>query len=412
VDQEPDRQAFAEALSATLRHHDGLRSRFIRSSDGWRAYIAPSEEHDIVEVHDISGLTPEKEILTARRIGDAVQKSLDLESGPLVRAALLSRGPNRPGMVLIGMHHLVTDVLSAQIFMEDLETAYGQLSRGEHVSLPSKTSSVQEWARKLTEYASSEAVQGELAYWLTPAHAEVGKLPVDFESEATMDTLRTVRLRMPAEDTQLMFRAVAAMSGTDVQDVLITGLAQALAEWTGTSSVALDIHTHGREDLFAGVDVSRTIGWFTVIFPMLLDLRGVATPLDALAAVKHQLRQVPRRGIGYDVLRYMSPDQQVRSLMSAVPRPQVRFNYVTRLSGVNRQGRIFSTIGPVRGPQLEQKASAYRLLEVSTSMARDHFTVDIQYSAAVHSEQTAARVGWMYLRALKQLTESALQPVI
>jgi non-ribosomal peptide synthase protein (TIGR01720 family) len=315
-------------------------------------------------------------------------------------------------MVLIGMHHLVTDVLSAQIFMEDLETAYGQLSRGEHVSLPSKTSSVQEWARKLTEYASSEAVQGELAYWLTPAHAEVGKLPVDFESEATMDTLRTVRLRMPAEDTQLMFRAVAAMSGTDVQDVLITGLTQALAEWTGTSSVALDIHTHGREDLFAGVDVSRTIGWFTVIFPMLLDLRGVATPLDALAAVKHQLRQVPRRGIGYDVLRYMSPDQQVRSLMSAVPRPQVRFNYVTRLSGVNRQGRIFSTIGPVRGPQLEQKASAYRLLEVSTSMARDHFTVDIQYSAAVHSEQTAARVGWMYLRALKQLTESALQPVI
>jgi hypothetical protein len=173
--------------------------------------------------------------------------------------------------------------------------------------------------------SNSEELQGEYEYWRSLQLSETARLPIDYEGgENSVASRRVIGVALSEAQTEALLQQVPQVYHTQINDVLLTALAQALRNWTGAERHLIALEGHGREELFAEVDVSRTMGWFTSVFPVILDLAGANDVGVALKSIKEQLRAIPRRGIGYGILRYLSGIEEFTS----APQPQLVFNYL------------------------------------------------------------------------------------
>jgi NRPS condensation-like uncharacterized protein len=299
-----------QVVQQLIVHHDALRLRFVREDEHTQQINAAAQEPVPFSVIDLSHLSAEEQ-QTAMKAADAeLQASLNLSTGPLVRVALFQLGKNQPGRLLFIIHHLAVDGISWRILLEDLATAYQQISGGSAIKLPPKTTSFQDWGDRLIEYGQSDAIAKELDYWLNES-IKVTALPVDYPSgkeDNTLASTASVSLSLSEEQTRALLQDVPSAYNTQINDVLLTALVQSFAQWTGERSLLIDLEGHGREDLFEDVDMLRTVGWFTSLFPVRLQLEEIDHPGEALKLVKEQLRRIPNRGIGYGVLRYLRQD--------------------------------------------------------------------------------------------------------
>ncbi|MGH2709543.1 MAG: condensation domain-containing protein, partial [Actinomycetota bacterium] len=312
----------------------------------WRQVNAGLEEVVPFGVVDLSELAHAQQRPALEAVAGAQQASLDLSTGPLVRVVWFQLGPELPGRLLLVVHHLAVDGVSWRVLLEDFEQAYGQLSRGEAIELPPKTTAFKEWAGRLGAYGQSAAVRAELDYWREVCQ-EVVPLPRDYAVEPEANTVAAaaeVAVALSVEQTRALLQEVPPVYHTQINDVLLTALVQSMAPWTGERTLLLDLEGHGREELFEEVDLSRTVGWFTTLFPVRLALE-TQEPGEALKSVKEQLRAIPRGGIGYGVLCYMCPDPEVRSALHAQPPAEVCFNYLGQLDAMLSEG---SLLGPAR----------------------------------------------------------------
>jgi natural product biosynthesis luciferase-like monooxygenase protein/amino acid adenylation domain-containing protein/non-ribosomal peptide synthase protein (TIGR01720 family) len=382
------------ALAHVLEHHDALRLRFARAEDGWhQASAAPGEpvtvEHARLERAEV------------------LQSSLRLD-GPLVKAALLESDAGRPARLMLAVHHLVVDAVSWRILLEDLAAVYAQLATGAAVRLPPKTTSFQVWARGLESLARSEKLAAERAWWLERPWGEVTRLPRDFSDGVNTEaTASTVRVTLDAEETKALLHDVPKAWHTQAQDPLLTALAQALAAWTGKSTALVDVEGHGREEVLPGVDVSRTVGWFTRFFPALLDLRGTHAPGEALRAVKEGLRAVPSQGMGWGLLRYVAKDAS----LAALPSAEVGFNHLGQVDGVVDAGAPFA-LAP-EGESLRQRAPSSRrpyALDVLSAVRDGRLEVTWTFSEALHRRETVVAVAEDFLARLKALVVASRAP--
>ncbi|MFP2913021.1 condensation domain-containing protein, partial [Pyxidicoccus sp. 3LFB2] len=301
-----------QALVKLVEHHDALRMRFTRQPDGaWRQESPGLEAPPRLRRVDLSGVAPEDLGSAIQAVANDVQRSLVLDEGVLLRAALMEPGAGQPPRLLLVAHHLVVDAVSWRILMEDLEALYQQLAQRQQPAAPPKTTSFKAWAEQLQQHARSESVQQELAYWLSGARAEVQPLPVDKTPAREANTYassQSVGFSLEAEETRLLLQDVPTAYRARLEDVLLTALAQALSRWTGQHRVLVELEGHGREDLFEGVDLSRTVGWFTATYPILFQLPASGSPGDALRAVRDELRRLPNKGVGYGLLRHLGAE--------------------------------------------------------------------------------------------------------
>jgi hypothetical protein len=234
----------------------------------------------------------------------ALQTQLNFTNGPMIRAALCHRGSG-PARVLLVAHHLVIDVVSWGILVDDLDAAYEQVIGGQAAKLPPRTTPFKAWAERLQEYAASTSLRHEAEHWASVRQAQIAALPVDRrEGGNTVASSRTLSVSLTVSETSALLQDVPRAYYTKINDALLTALARALAAWMGQPRVRVVVEGHGREPLFDDVDLSRTIGWFTTMHPVVLDLSGAPGPGDALRAIKEQLRRVPGNGIGYGLMRY------------------------------------------------------------------------------------------------------------
>ncbi|HEU0150127.1 MAG TPA: amino acid adenylation domain-containing protein, partial [Bradyrhizobium sp.] len=269
-----------EALSGLLRHHDALRLRFDRTATEPRQVHAQHEasfqggcEH--IDLSEFGDAVRPSEL---RAYADRLQASLDLANGPLLRAALFDLGGGEQRLLLI-IHHLVVDGVSWRILLEDLAAALSALQRGERVALAPKTTSFRDWAERLVAYAASPAVRGELAYWQGQPWSAAARLPVDHSGGTnTTSSTQVVSSALSAGETKALLQDISSVYRTQINDVLLTALVEAFADWTGERRLLVALEGHGREELFADIDVSRTVGWFTSLFPVLLDLNAATDP--------------------------------------------------------------------------------------------------------------------------------------
>ncbi len=414
-----------QAVGHLLAHHDALRLRFRRWGEmrergngatregaaAWEQVNAGLDDQTPFTWVDLSALPTAEQGETIEALTARLQASLDLTHGPLLRVAYFDLGPDRPARLFIVIHHLAVDGVSWRILLEDLQTLYRQLSRGEPAQLPPKTTSFQHWARRLVEYAQSDEVRQELAYWLEVPSDGAARLPVDYpDGDNTEASARSVTVALSPEETQALLQEVPAAYRTEINDALLAALAQAVAKWTGSSALLVALEGHGREDLFDDVDLSRTVGWFTTLYPVRLDLTGIYDPGEALKAVKEQLRRVPRRGIGYGLLRYLCEDEEVRQQIRALPQPEISFNYLGQLDQAVPEGSPFGPAPESGGPAHSPRGKRSHRLEINGVIAGGRLQLEWTYSETLHRRSTIERLAQDFLEALRAIIAHCQSP--
>ncbi|HSF30803.1 MAG TPA: amino acid adenylation domain-containing protein [Candidatus Tectomicrobia bacterium] len=404
VRQSLDISVMEKAIQHMLVHHDMLRARFRRKADGWQQEIAYPELSSLCVCADLSAFSEAQQGMRMAEAAAQLQASLNLAHGPLVRLALFDCGPYKPARLLVIIHHLVVDNVSWQIVLEDLQLAYHQLSAGKRLQLPRKTSSFKHWAERLTAYSQLAEVRQELTYWLTAPRGEASRLPVDYPGGTnTVTWARTVSVSLSGKETDVLLQEVPKAYQTQLNDVLLTALVQAFARWTGKHTLLIDLEGHGREEIVEGVDLARTVGRFTTIFPVLLQLEPTATPTETLKSMKEQLRRIPKRGIGYGVLRYLGRDPKVTEKLRALPQAEVFFNYMGPVDQVSSTLELFRPSKEGSGPYRNPRGHRRYLLEVNGRLAGGQLQCDWIYSERIHRQDTIEGLARGFIESVRML---------
>ncbi|MFE2696740.1 non-ribosomal peptide synthetase [Streptomyces mirabilis] len=391
-----DETLLRAALAAVLEQHDALRMRYEPAGDGrWRQHGTPLGAAPHLEVHD------------APAAPDAVAASLcsgfDLAQGPLFKAALCRQDGHRPPVLLLAAHHLIVDAVSWRVILEDLDAAHRALRASATPDLGAKTTSFREWARRLAARTADGGFDDEIAHWggLRPT-----ALPTDLPGGNTATDEETVTVSLGDEDTRRLLKDVPDAYRTRVNDVLLCALGRVLARWTGQDRVVVALEGHGREDLFDDVDLARTVGWFTTMFPVGLDVPHDAGLGAALKRVKENLRAVPRGGVGYGALRHLHPTAG-RGLPDL---PQVGFNYLGQQDWNAAEGGLLRAPHGGLSGGMDRSADRPHLIDVLGRVIDKRLEFTWSYSRQVHRHDTVARLAQETAEELRRIIRHCAEP--
>ncbi|HEX8185563.1 MAG TPA: condensation domain-containing protein, partial [Blastocatellia bacterium] len=258
-----DAALLEHALRDVLRHHDVLRSRFNETANGWQQVIAGPDKAITLATVDLAGMAERERAFAIESWTGRVQASLSLSDGRLASAVHFKGGEDADRLLMV-IHHLVTDAFSWRIILEDLNTAYNQLGAHRQVELPPKTTSFKRWAEEINQYAESGSLDEELTYWQTPEARTAPALPVDYpEASNTVASAATVSMALDEEETRALLQEAVPAFRTRADELLLAALLLSYEEWSGNRVLLIDVEGHGREEVVCGIDLSRTVGWFT-----------------------------------------------------------------------------------------------------------------------------------------------------
>ncbi|MBE9228589.1 amino acid adenylation domain-containing protein [Phormidium sp. LEGE 05292] len=400
-----------QAVQQLLVHHDALRLRFTKSEEGWQQFNALPDEAVPFSLVDLSALPETEQASAIETTSTQLQASLNLSCGPLVRVALYNLGTGKPSRLLLIIHHLAVDGVSWRILLENLQTAYQQLESGRSIQLPAKTTSFKHWAFKLTEYARSSVAKKELTYWQSLSRTQIARLPLDCSEGANTEaSAHTVSVSLNIEETRALLQEVPKAYGTQINDVLLTALVQVLAAWSGSNSVLVELEGHGREEILSDVDLSRTVGWFTTRFPVLLQYKATNNPGDVIKFIKEQLGAVPNRGIGYGLLRYLSGDAEITSILQTLPMAEVSFNYLGQFDWGMQADSLFKLAPESVGPEGSLLGHRSYLLDINGIVVEGQLQLTWTYSENFHYSTTIESLAQDYACALRSLIAHCLSP--
>ena len=302
-------------------------------------------------------------------------------------------------------------LIHLRILMEDLHTVYQQLSQGAQVQLPLKTTSFKEWSIKLAEFARTEALNDEIEYWRNVADNNISGLPVDFANGSNNEKdADVINVTLSEEETQSLLLDVPSVYGTEINDVLLTAVVLAFKRWTDSEKLLIDMEGHGREDLFEDVDISRTLGWFTSLYPVVLELQNGFHSGEALKEIKEQLHKIPQKGIGYGILRYLSENEELKNHLSSQAKPEVSFNYLGQFDQVFTDSMPFGAakepIGVERGLENHRTHS----ISINGSIIKGRLQMAWFYSRELYQSQTIEKLANSFIDALREIITHCQSP--
>ncbi|NIM16421.1 MAG: AMP-binding protein, partial [Candidatus Aminicenantes bacterium] len=336
-----------KVFTRIVEHHDALRMVYefnhgeeivMQRNRGLSGKLYDLEVIDLKAVEEVKKRLEEIEKESGR-----IQGSINLRSGPLVKLGLFTTPAG--DYLLIVIHHLVVDGVSWRILLEDFARGYQEAERGEPIKFPIKTDSFQHWARQLNIYTREMEEQEflkQMNYWQRIEDAEVDSIPVD--NQAPPDKRRheyceSLYLNLSSKETQELLTTVNAAYNTEINDILLTALGLAMKEWGSTQRLLVNLEGHGREDILPRIDISRTVGWFTTQFPVILDMEGDRELSYRIKIVKETLRKIPNKGIGYGIIKYLLPlEQKKKTGLEFKLTPEINFNYLGQVNQETRYG--------------------------------------------------------------------------
>jgi len=396
---EPDKMRLV--VHRLVEHHDALRMRYEKREKGWEQRNAAAEDNEIFSQIDLSGVEEGRYTEVIESSAGQARRSLSLSGGPLVRVAHYqeSDGARR---LLIVIHRLVVDRVSWRILLEDLQRGYEQVIKGEPIDFGKKTTPFKRWAEKLSEYANSEDLRPELNHWESLPDVKEDRIRIDNpEGSSTTAGYRTISVRLSGDQTTALLQQIGGAYHTQINDLLLTGLASAVRRWRGKGKLVVEMEEHGREDLFEGIDVSRTVGWFTSVYPVEIDIESEEKIGEQIKKVKEQLRKAPRNGIGYGLLRYLREDQMGRGLRKK--RAEIRYKYLGQLDlALEAEGRFSPAIESV-GEDVNEQIEIDDLLEMNIGVIGGRLEVAIIYSEDAHPGKIAEKLARDYREALEEI---------
>lgn len=306
------------AVQRLTEAQEPLRYRFRRNSLGWRIELAADSGHlfDTVALPPLSR-AEEYEIMEADQ--NELLADIDIQRGPVLRARFYQRGPARGGILLLLVHHFVHDEISTVPMLEDINA-------GLSGPVPPRPAAWRAWSRHLVESAQSDELAGELTYWTSVLRGGRAGGTAPLAAVPAPDPVVRHRFVPVADSASLL-----TVAGPASREVALAAVACAWARWRGTPNAFLSTVGHGAPNKFRPRDRSRSVGWFTNVFPLVIPIQPAV--LDTLPAVTDALRAVPNDGVGYGILRHLSPDTEAVQRLRALPEPELLVEH--KVSGVN-----------------------------------------------------------------------------
>lgn len=380
-----DVSALKQTLDALMIHHDALRLRYRNDSD---EVIQEMSEDNAFLFEEINLDGQNAEVIA--EYGSDFQARFNLEDGPLVGAVLFHDA--EVDYLLVAIHHLAVDGVSWRVLMEDLSAGYIQAMQGASVRLPAKTYSFKDWAESIVAYSDSKGLAQERDYWKGIA-GSVGS--AQFEKRAYGDR-KEVTVYLSEEGTQSLLTDVHAPYNTQMNDVLLTAFARALQHHNGNTTQPVMLEGHGRESIGDGLDVSRTVGWFTAAYPVLLDLSQSEDVGYQLRVVKEMLRDVPHHGVGYGVLRYISEEG-----LGDVNEPEVGFNYLGQFD--KAEDGLFVLEDRDAGRMIRAQAPESRPIDVTALVIDGRLSATVICNGLQDDEMYAKKLADQFITELQNI---------
>jgi non-ribosomal peptide synthase protein (TIGR01720 family) len=410
VRERVDAAAMERAVARVFEHHDALRLRLVRVDGGFAQTIAAPGGRAPFRRVDLAAVPDPLRAAALERAASEAHTGLSIAEGPLAMVVLLDLGEGGQRLLFVA-HHLAVDRVSWRILLEDLWSAYQQERRGHRAALPPKTTSFKHWAERLEGYAHRAEVEREEPHWREVARGDTAPLPVDHRRGPDDEgSTRQVAVSLGAGETEQLLREVPDAYRTQINDVLLTALAQALSRWSGSRAARVDVEGHGREEVFDDVDVTRTVGWFTVVYPVRLQLPAEGGPGAAIKSIKEQIRSVPGGGIGWGLLRYLREGEPVAERLAGAPPSEVSFNYLGQVDGALPEAAPFRWAREPAGKPRSPRAPRRYLVDVNVRVAAGTLQASFGYSEARYRRETIAALADRFAASLRELIAHCASP--
>lgn len=384
-----------KSIEYLVKHHDALRLGFEKTKDSWNAFIADPVAINAFHSIDLTASSSLQIEAAIEQKSVELQENLDLSKAGLFQAHFFICGRGMKNKMLLIAHHLVTDAVSWQLLVSDLESICLQLSRGEEIELTSTTTSYRQWAAHVAELAASVQFDDEIEFW--KEQNSLGRFPVDVEAQLPIqeESTHTITLKIDAATTENLLKNSNEAYNTKTEELLITALMLGIEKWGNISSLCLGLERHGRK--YSKLDLSDIVGWFTTYFPVALNIEDGTNFKSSIISIKEKLRSIPSEGIGYGVLRYL------KNADGFTQKPSVIFNFLGNQkpfdSGV--LGKARSVSKGVRSPRSER----YHLLEINAFIEEKQLILNFTYSQRFHQAETMEKLTEVFENCLRQLVE-------
>ncbi|WP_167353941.1 non-ribosomal peptide synthetase [Caballeronia sordidicola] len=414
-----DAAALDAAVRVLIARHDALRVRFFVDADGaWRQRVLPvgevfaSADTAFVECLDLRGEADWRAAL--EREGERLHRSLDLRAGPLMRAAWLRTG-EREGRFFVVIHHAVVDGVSWRVLLDEFESLYASATHGDGKVADAALAAPLPWSvwvERAARYARDLPVQAEAAKWQAALAGASASLPVARDAahgDTTLAASRLHTLRLDRALTQSLLREPARAYRLGVDDVLLAALARTIAQWSGAAGALIALEGHGREEIDAQLDLSRTIGWFTTRFPVWIDAPHIDDMDDealserALRAAKSRLRAIEHKGLHWGMLAHGSDDASVREVLAALPVPRIGFNYLGQTDQVLERASRFGFAGESTGAPMAATSRLKYVLDLNGAVEDGALEIGWRYSPDLIGAETVATLAQAFEDALRTL---------
>ncbi|MEU0146242.1 amino acid adenylation domain-containing protein [Streptomyces sp. NPDC006288] len=377
---EPEVFTLENALEALVNAHDALRLSFAQNDDGWQQEVgeAPPGFELLSEVHLDPDTDPDQQL---QRAATRLQRSLDIKSGQVLRAALVSSA-ERPSLLLIAVHHLAVDTFSWPTIVRDLDVAYTNLVAGREPGLSEDSFVFSKWASALAAVRPLGAAPSEGGESTAP---EPVSLPRDIaEGANTVGGAACVEARLSASDTRHLMRVTPSDYSSPVETVLLTALTDALSAAHDRPSVTFDVERHGRDSRLPGPDRSAAVGWFAGVHRVTLDSFTLEAESDAgLRDAVHHMKQAMAGG----------HHERLECDIEAAPANPgtLMFNYSGHLA-TQFQAESFSAAMGVAGEERSARQERSHDIELEVDVTDDQLTFRWLYAPTLHRRQTVESV--------------------
>lgn len=382
------------ALDKMVLHHDALRMVFTETAEGWQQENKGAElgyGFEVLERGDDATFVANCERL---------QTSIDLANGPLLKVALFRR-PTGDQLLMIA-HHLIMDGVSWRILVEDLATLYQQSVAGEPLTLPLKTDSFKHFQEKQVSYANGDTLREEEAYWEAIEATGLQKLPLDDSNGSnTVADAQVVSFMLDEAATNKLLTQCYKAYRTEINDILISAFGLAIAETFNMDKMTIALEGHGREDIGGDEDITRTVGWFTAMYPVTLDMQFRQDAVRQLIDIKETLHRVPNKGIGYGILRYLAKKPYQLN-------PEIAFNYLGDFgSGTTTEEghQLFHFSSDYHGRFNAPHMQRASVLELNAMVVNGKMSLSIGYSNKQYQVATMEKLVKAYVQKLTELIE-------
>lgn len=390
----------SKALAALLTHHDALRLIYRRKDGKWVQRFDETLSTVSLDVFDAFPTGEE----ALYEVCEQLQRQLNITEGPVLKAALFNFEDSRQAL-FIAVHHLVVDGVSWRILFEDIMNGIATLERGEEIVLPKKTNSFKQWTTTLSQYANTEVALQEYDYWMKVDQHVTQPTALKSVATNTEEQATILTAQLDSVYTEKLMKEAHNAFHTEINDLLLTALYRTIVPWDNSNTMAIYLEGHGREEIIPGMDLSRTVGWFTTLFPVCLASNGT-TIAAQLMDVKETLRKIPNKGIGYGILKYMTNQVMVGKEIKLQRNPGILFNYLGELQkdGANTIALASKETGIYHCP----KATRETLLDFNLILQDGRLNIYVTIHQQLLEDEQMKRLADVYVSKLKEVIDCCL----